>query len=228
MGSAPTPTIPTYPDPFRSSRLVYRAVDPTDDDFLFSVANNGHIMANAFGGLVRPMNKKGMESIRERMDKALLGVLICLPAEDKGAEAEKEEIKADAEKEGEKKTTEAEKKKVPVPIGFINLFSMSPASQSNHYSMLGISILPEYQSKGYGSEAINWALNWGFQLAGLHRIEISCFEYNDGAKRLYERLGFVIEGRKREMRWYQGRFWDMIDMAMLEGEWREKMGLVTT
>ena len=86
--------------------------------------------------------------------------------------------------------------------------------------MIGVNILAEYQSQGYGTEAIEWVLQWGFEMAGLHRIEIGCFGWNDGARRLYERMGFVTESRQREKLWWKGTWWDLIEMAMLEGEWR--------
>lgn len=85
---------------------------------------------------------------------------------------------------------------------------------------LSIELLNTYQGKGYGSEAIFWALNWAFQIAGLHRISINCFSWNSGAERLYERLGFVREGRKREVFWFDGGWGDLVEFAILEGEWR--------
>jgi len=38
---------------------------------------------------------------------------------------------------------------------------------------------------------------------------------------LYERLGFKHEGRERESCWHEGRWWDGVEMSMLEGEWRQ-------
>lgn len=58
--------------------------------------------------------------------------------------------------------------------------------------------------------------------AGLHRMRIGCFSFNEGARRLYEQLGFVLEGRNREAVWKNGAWYDIIDMGMLEGEWRER------
>lgn len=65
-------------------------------------------------------------------------------------------------------------------------------------------------------------MNWGFRITGLHRINIGCFEWNEGAGRLYERLGFTLEGRKREFIWFDGRLHDTIEFSMLEHEWRAK------
>jgi RimJ/RimL family protein N-acetyltransferase len=42
---------------------------------------------------------------------------------------------------------------------------------------------------------------------------------------LYERLGFVYEGRKREVLWYDGEYHDMFLGAMLRREWQERYGV---
>ena len=78
--------------------------------------------------------------------------------------------------------------------------------------------------QGYGSEAIKWALNFGFQHANLHRIEIASFEYNANTIKLYERLGFNPEVRQRESQWHDGRRWDVVILPMLEDGWREPYG----
>lgn len=51
---------------------------------------------------------------------------------------------------------------------------------------------------------------------------IGCCSYNHGARRLYERLGFVFEGSLRESAWYDGAWHDELMMGMLESEWRAR------
>ena len=58
----------------------------------------------------------------------------------------------------------------------------------------------------------------------MHRIGIAAAEYNKGAVKLYERLGFTQEGRLRECNWHDGGFWDVVLFSMLEDEWRERYG----
>ena len=107
------------------------------------------------------------------------------------------------------------------PIGIMTLNACDARMQHHRHSELGIKIIPDYQSQGYGTEAIQWALRWGFFQANLHRIEITGFEYNKGALKLYQRLGFKVEGRRREYLWFDGRYWDYIIMGMLKDEWIE-------
>ena len=91
-------------------------------------------------------------------------------------------------------------------------------------TMIGINIAPDYQGQGYGSEAVLWALEWAFRHANMHRVEIGAVAYNEGAWKLYERLGFVHEGRKREAMWYDGEYHDLVLLGMLKKEWQEKYG----
>jgi RimJ/RimL family protein N-acetyltransferase len=93
------------------------------------------------------------------------------------------------------------KKPTPIPIGTISL-SASEAGMTHHRNTtLGIHLAPQYQGQGYGSA------------------------YNEDAWRLYERLGFVYEGRKREVLWYDGEYHDMFLGAMLRREWQERYGV---
>lgn len=62
-------------------------------------------------------------------------------------------------------------------------------------------------------------LDWGFRTAGSHRIGIEHFEHNEGAVRLYRKLGFKEEGTERESCWYNGGWWGVWKLGMLVGEW---------
>jgi RimJ/RimL family protein N-acetyltransferase len=48
------------------------------------------------------------------------------------------------------------------------------------------------------------------------------FEYNVRAQAMYEKLGFVVVGRRRENHWSRGRFWDDILMGVTAEEWWSK------
>lgn len=77
-------------------------------------------------------------------------------------------------------------------------------------------------SKGYGSEAMILALNYGFAMLNLHRIELEAFPFNQRAIHVYEKLGFKREGIKRDGAFFNHKYYDMITMSILEDEFREK------
>lgn len=189
-------------DHYRSKRLVFRGANPDDDPFFEALTLNSQGIANSSPFLLVPPNKKNAEEFRQFLaEKCLLGVIICLP--------------------GPPTTSSSEVSK-PIPIGHIAIMKGLPATSHHRNGDIGLGILPAYQRQGYGREAIEWVLNWGFQIAGLHRIGIGYFSYNPDAGRLYKSIGFVLEGSKRECLWWNGGWHDIIDLSMLEDEWRRR------
>ncbi|KUI59116.1 putative N-acetyltransferase YoaA [Cytospora mali] len=208
-------------DMFNSKRLIYRAIEDTPQnlDFLHSIALDSEGFANSNTGPLVPQNKENTKKWKAHLDSCLIAVVVCLPPNSSlpTAPADERTDKTDATTPSEK-TPEPH----PVPIGLISLTGSSIGTAHHRSANISIDVLPEYQRKGYGSEAINWIIEWGFQFHGLHRIGIESFSHNEDAGRLYERLGFVPEQRKREAIWYNGGWSDQLGFAILESEWRER------
>ena len=78
---------------------------------------------------------------------------------------------------------------------------------------------PEFWGKGYGSDAMNVILRFGFRQLNLNRVNLNVFEYNPRAIRSYEKVGFQIEGRERQWIAREGKRWDIIYMGILRREW---------
>ena len=62
-------------------------------------------------------------------------------------------------------------------------------------------------------------MKYAFLEQNLHRVGLTVYEYNSKAQALYERLGFVVEGRKRQAVYHDGHYYDHISMGMLCSEW---------
>lgn len=183
-------------DPFRSERLVYRAARPgvQQDIDVFQALNDDRIgFVNSNIGNIRLPGPADAAAYLKSVSEDLLGAIICL--------------KDDSGQAG-------------TPIGELHLAGSPPYMRHHRNTEIGIDILPAHQGKGYGTEVVRWALHYAFQMAGLHKVRIRAFEYNHRAIRLYEGLGFVHEGREREAVWWDGRFWDSVEMGMLDREWR--------
>ena len=105
-------------------------------------------------------------------------------------------------------------------IGSIGLFSYSPMAQT---SALGITIGDrDYWSKGYGREAIDLLLDYGFRLHNLRRIWLTTTGNNERAIRCYLACGFVEEGRLRQHVWNNGAHVDEVQMGILREEWQRQ------
>ena len=79
---------------------------------------------------------------------------------------------------------------------------------------------PKYQRKGYGMEAINLLLDYGFSFLNLRNISLSVFEYNEPAYNLYKKVGFKEVGRLRKALEIMGKTYDVIIMDMLKEEFQ--------
>lgn len=65
---------------------------------------------------------------------------------------------------------------------------------------------------GIGSDATRLALDWAFNMLGLRNVMLETFEFNDAARRAYERAGFRPIGRRRDAVSVLGRRWDSLLM----------------
>lgn len=202
---------------FKSKRLVYTAIEDTEEVkawFHGRFENDPVGRANADSGLLRPQTRARSDEILTDISKDLLGVLVCLPP----ATAEVADSQMPASGDSAPSVPK------PTPIGVLHLEDESSSALYRYHhrlSILSVSLISEHRGKGYGTEAINWALDWAFTRANLHAVSLGCFEYNEGGKHLYEKLDFVPEGRFRKCHWHERKWWDVLLYSMLEEEWLE-------
>ncbi|KAI1333319.1 GNAT family acetyltransferase [Xylariaceae sp. FL0255] len=100
------------------------------------------------------------------------------------------------------------------PIGVMYL-----QREGHRLMTTSINITAEHQDKGYGREALNWALEFAFRWADQHRFEIAAMSYNERAVHLYRSLGFVEEGVSRKAVFMNGKWHDVLKFGMLASEW---------
>lgn len=74
--------------------------------------------------------------------------------------------------------------------------------------------------RGYGTEAIRLILAYGFQTLNLHRIELEVYDFNPRAQHVYEKVGFVHEGVRRDVLLWDGAYQNAIVMSILEDEYK--------
>jgi RimJ/RimL family protein N-acetyltransferase len=78
--------------------------------------------------------------------------------------------------------------------------------------------------RGLGTEATRLALGHAFDTVGLHRVELEVYDFNPRALRVYEKVGFVLEGTKRHALRWAGEWVDAHFMAMLDTDWAAANG----
>lgn len=78
----------------------------------------------------------------------------------------------------------------------------------------------EVFDRGYGTEALRAVVTHGFDDVGLHRISLEVYSFNPRARRVYEKCGFVEEGRQRDALLWDGRWYDAVLMGVLATDTR--------
>lgn len=66
-----------------------------------------------------------------------------------------------------------------------------------HSGHLFVYVASEYQGQGAGTSLLCALLDLADQWLLLRRVELTVLTENEGARRLYERLGFVVEGCRK-------------------------------
>lgn len=84
------------------------------------------------------------------------------------------------------------------------------------------------RGRGIGTEATRLIVGYGFEELGLHRIQLDAYAFNHRALRVYEKVGFVREGLRREVERRDGVWVDEVLMAVLDHEWAAHRGHPST
>lgn len=101
-------------------------------------------------------------------------------------------------------------------VGDVDLFEIN---DRNRCAMVGIGIWSAGdRGKGYGYDALRALVGWAFDHMNLQRIELSCDPDNAPARHIYERCGFVLEGRRRKRHYELGAYHDELIMGLLRDE----------
>lgn len=77
-----------------------------------------------------------------------------------------------------------------------------------------IGVLAAASGQGAGSGLLRELEQWALA-HGIHRLELTVMADNHRARRLYERMGFAVEGRRRQCLLVDGRLVDELYMAKL-------------
>jgi RimJ/RimL family protein N-acetyltransferase len=101
-------------------------------------------------------------------------------------------------------------------VGEVVLNDFDAGNQACGFRIL---VGPEGRGRGLGSEATRLVLDHAFSTTDLHRVELEVYAFNPRALHVYERVGFVVEGTRRDALRYDDERVDAIGMAVLRHEW---------
>lgn len=92
-------------------------------------------------------------------------------------------------------------------------------STDSSQAEIGYWLADGYTGRGYVTRASRAVIDYLFGTLGLHRIEIQAVTENLPSRAVAERLGFTLEGIKRESSWVDGGYRDHALYSLLNHEW---------
>lgn len=94
-----------------------------------------------------------------------------------------------------------------------------PHFQTQHFrGEIGYTSLPQYNGKGYVTEALQAVLDYGFSTLKLHSIEALVDPENIGSMKVLEKCGFVKEAHLKDNFFFNGVFLDTVIYSKLNKE----------
>ena len=111
----------------------------------------------------------------------------------------------------------------PVTEEYWGQISLERISRRDGTAEVGVVLAKEeHRGKGIGREALSLLLRYAFDTLGLRRVELTVFAENSRARLCYLKAGFIEEGVARQKTWKNGKFHDIVSMAVLRDEWAKR------
>lgn len=85
-----------------------------------------------------------------------------------------------------------------------------------HRGVLGMGVAPGYRGAGIGRAMLIEALRVAENI-GIQKVELEVYHDNKAAMKLYQSLGFIIEGRKEMARYLDGQWQSILLLARTVG-----------
>jgi RimJ/RimL family protein N-acetyltransferase len=102
-------------------------------------------------------------------------------------------------------------------VGHVALYRLDPVNRSAEF---GILVGAKAWGRGIGTSATRFMIEHGFDKLGLRRIYLDVLDTNARARSIYEKLGFVVEGRLRQDQFKNAAFVDVLVMGLFPDEYR--------
>lgn len=98
-------------------------------------------------------------------------------------------------------------------VGYISLH-ISKIEKVKHIGYITTGLMEDYQQQGFATKMFDEMMKWA-KSQGLRRLELTVLTHNNPAIGLYEKIGFMIEGIKRESIYMDGLYHDELYMAKM-------------
>ena len=105
------------------------------------------------------------------------------------------------------------------PLGWVTRYCKRNAAVWH----VGIDICEdEFLNRGYGTESLTLWVDYLFENSDYHKIGLDTWSFNPRMMKVAEKIGFIYEGRQREMQFWEDKWLDLINYGMLRKEWEAR------
>ena len=103
-----------------------------------------------------------------------------------------------------------------IPVGEAVINEYDEIKHSMNFRIL---IGPKGRDKGFGTEATKLMIDYIFKNTDLTQITLGVYAFNPRAKRVYEKIGFVLESIDKDDLEYEGELIDAYNMVLTRDRW---------
>lgn len=101
-------------------------------------------------------------------------------------------------------------------IGYTSISEIDHHNKNCFWS--GIKLDPKFSGKGYGTQAGLLVLDYVFYQLNMERCYGACLEKHIVAKKMMEKIGYIVEGKKRHAVFKDGKYHNIFILSILKDE----------
>jgi len=104
-------------------------------------------------------------------------------------------------------------------VGHISLTAINRHNRSARITRVLVGDIAS-RGKGIGEQMVKAVMEIGFEQLHLHRMSLGVYDINESAIRCYLKCGFKSDGVLRDIQRHHDTYWSLMEMSILENEWR--------
>lgn len=111
---------------------------------------------------------------------------------------------------------------IDVSNKMIGVASISSIDFKNRTANINIKLRKNEQGKGYATRSVKLVLEYCFLELNMECVTANVLEYNNASKKIWEKLGFKLEGILRNRIYKNGKYHNLFAYSFLKNEFNER------
>ena len=149
----------------------FRPPPSSDIDDIISMYNDAQVAPLINDGFAVPRGQKFKDAFQSSIDSPSVEIFCMI-----------ETIPSTSSSAGEPV--------LPQFVGIVGLWSLG--EKGNRHATFSISLMPQFWSKGYGTEVTKFIVNHAFVQMNMHRISLQVYDGNERAISLYKKMSVFL------------------------------------